>query len=427
MAAAGVGRVDPAAPAPAFELPRLSGGVQSLAKLRGKPVLVHFWATWCGPCVSELPELDAFYKQAGGGKRFELLAISSEPRETVEAFVKQRGIGMPVLLDEDQTVASQYQASALPTTFFIDKHGKLAGVARGARPWRDARLAGVVEALVTGKAPAEALPAAADATAPAGPAPAPEPPKLPPGMKPPRAVTSIDPAVPAPGKPFSLKLRLEWDGALDDYALGPPELALPAGLTVGAIESTGGSTGGNVLVQTVALTADKPGDYVIEPRLRFVARAVGAPMEERAPKVTFSVRAPTILGVAPLAAAGMGGGALVGLCGGIFAARALVRRRARRAEASRPPPDERAATFARLSTLRDQADLGDLDGLMPDLVALARALDPETLGRQLGALDERVRYAGHRPSREDLAAMIRQLELIARMRFPDAQGTPTGP
>jgi thiol-disulfide isomerase/thioredoxin len=110
--------------APDFELERIDGGTLRLSDLRGKPVLVNFWATWCGPCVLEMPNIQKYYEQFPG--EFEVVAVNSdESKLAVEKFVKNIGVTFPVVLDPRLLTQSQYRPRGLPTTFILDGEGKV--------------------------------------------------------------------------------------------------------------------------------------------------------------------------------------------------------------------------------------------------------------------------------------------------------------
>lgn len=107
-----------------FTLADLGGRDWSLKDLRGKVVLVNFWATWCPPCRKEIPDLEALYKRfkAGG---LVILGISDEPATKVKPFVRQEKISYPVLLDSGRKVNGLYSVSGIPMSFVYDRSGKL--------------------------------------------------------------------------------------------------------------------------------------------------------------------------------------------------------------------------------------------------------------------------------------------------------------
>ncbi len=118
-------------PAPDFTLTRLDTDEPvSLNDLRGKPVILNFWATWCGPCRAEMPALQAAYERYGE----DLLVIGvdqGEEETVVGPFLDEFGISFPILLDGDMAVGRDYRIMGLPTTFFIDSQGIIRGVHAG--------------------------------------------------------------------------------------------------------------------------------------------------------------------------------------------------------------------------------------------------------------------------------------------------------
>ncbi|OUO94077.1 TlpA disulfide reductase family protein [Cloacibacillus sp. An23] len=115
----------------------MSGKPVSLDGFKGKPVVLNFWATWCPPCRGEMPEFDELDKELKKSGEAVLLAVNltdgkRETPERVAEFLKETGYGMTVLLDEKQEAASFFGVRYIPTTFILDKDGKLAGQIQGA-------------------------------------------------------------------------------------------------------------------------------------------------------------------------------------------------------------------------------------------------------------------------------------------------------
>ncbi len=109
--------------APNFQLQNLDGQTVSLSDLRGEPVLINFWATWCPPCRSEMPYIQEIYNE-WSDKKLVVLAINiGESSSTVENFMQSYNLSFTVLLDTKQDVAQRYNITGIPTTFFIDKDG----------------------------------------------------------------------------------------------------------------------------------------------------------------------------------------------------------------------------------------------------------------------------------------------------------------
>ena len=119
-------------PAPDFQLTGLDGQPVSLSDLKGSPVLINFWATWCPYCVEEMPYLQQIYEkwQLMG---LVLLAINiGESSSDVEKFMQSQGLSLPVLLDSAGEIAKQYGIRGIPATFFIDSDGIVQEVQVGA-------------------------------------------------------------------------------------------------------------------------------------------------------------------------------------------------------------------------------------------------------------------------------------------------------
>jgi peroxiredoxin len=107
--------------APDFELKTLTGETIKLSSLKGKKVMLNFWATWCPPCKAEMPEMEKFSKQID--KDQVILAVNIDPQNDVKGFADKNGITFPILLDENDRVNGIYQILSIPTTYFIDSNG----------------------------------------------------------------------------------------------------------------------------------------------------------------------------------------------------------------------------------------------------------------------------------------------------------------
>jgi peroxiredoxin len=107
-----------------FTLSDLSGKTWKFAELRGKVVLVNFWATWCPPCRKEMPDLETLYERFGS-KGFVVLGISDEELAKVEPFIRERNVSFPVLLDPGRKVNDLFVVDGIPKSFVYDREGKL--------------------------------------------------------------------------------------------------------------------------------------------------------------------------------------------------------------------------------------------------------------------------------------------------------------
>ncbi len=110
--------------APDFTVEMIDGTKITLSDLRGKVVLLNFWATWCPPCREELKRVQADLIDRFEGRDFVFLPISrGEKIETVEAFLKKNGYTFPVGLDTDQSIFGLYASNYIPRNFLINRHG----------------------------------------------------------------------------------------------------------------------------------------------------------------------------------------------------------------------------------------------------------------------------------------------------------------
>lgn len=107
-----------------FTLTDLSGKAWTLRDLKGKVVLVNFWATWCPPCRKEMPDLDALY-QKFAPQGLVILAISDEESAKVQPFIAEHHYSYPILLDPGRKVNEMFRVEGIPKSFVYDREGKL--------------------------------------------------------------------------------------------------------------------------------------------------------------------------------------------------------------------------------------------------------------------------------------------------------------
>ena len=124
--------------APEFRLQAPNNRLVSLSEFKGRVVMVHFWATWCPPCVDEMPTLDRLYR-AMKGTDFEMLAISvnEEGAAAVVPFMQKNNLNVPILFDPEKSIAGLYGTTKFPETYIIDRQGIVRYKAIGPRNWTD--------------------------------------------------------------------------------------------------------------------------------------------------------------------------------------------------------------------------------------------------------------------------------------------------
>ena len=121
--------------APDFTVYDLEGNAHKLSDFRGKPVLLNFWASWCGPCQMEMPDFQKYYESHGDKVNFVIVNLTDGQQETVEsasAFIAEKGYTFPVYYDTDIDAAAKYGVSAVPVSYFIDAEGRFVAWAQGA-------------------------------------------------------------------------------------------------------------------------------------------------------------------------------------------------------------------------------------------------------------------------------------------------------
>ena len=135
-------------PAPELNLPRLDGGRIDLGELRGRVVLVNFWAVWCPPCRKEMPSMERLSKMMAQ-RPFTILASNAgETPEQIRPFLNEVPLTFPILLDQDSARMKAWRVFVLPTSFIVDKQGQIRYSLSGHIEWDEPEAVAVIERLL---------------------------------------------------------------------------------------------------------------------------------------------------------------------------------------------------------------------------------------------------------------------------------------
>jgi len=136
--------------APDFVSENLSGGNTGLKDYKGKIVLLNFWATWCMPCRAEMPGMETLWqKYKEQGLVIAAVSVDKGSRGQIETFSKLLDLSFPILLDPESKVSDLYKVSNMPTSFFIDRNGKIISRIVGTEEWTSPEAIQLVEELLS--------------------------------------------------------------------------------------------------------------------------------------------------------------------------------------------------------------------------------------------------------------------------------------
>lgn len=407
----GLTPVEPPVPAAAFSLDTVAHGQRALKDDAGRWVVLTFFATWCGPCMMELPSL-ALLRDKLGDRPVQVLGVAiDQDAAPVRALVAQKHLNFPIFLDTEDQVAARYQASSVPVSYLINPQGQLVAISRGARDW--SKLLPLFDALVDPSAASNAPTAdyaAGDNV------------EMPPILRPPSATVSTADLTVAPNQPFSLDVKVRWSGTLDEYLLKPPGLVLPDGvheLETSATTST--VDGDQVVTYSIKLQIDREGRFVLDPvEVRYTALVGGAEQTARVPGPTLDVAHVRWAGVRPWQWAGL----VAALA--LLSAIAAAWRHQRLSRQVKPPQATPSQDRERILT---EAQLARQSGDHASFLCCALALeqqraqvDGERVAR-LQALLEDARYGGGSIPSMELDDIARRLTQLVAETTPNQAST----
>lgn len=138
-------------PAPDFTLRNLQGNLEGLGDYRNKVIVLNFWATWCAPCLEEMPAFEKLYRRYRS-EWMTVLAVSLDKGDIskVKSFVDTHNLTFPVLIDSDGAAEKLYPSFTIPFTYVIDKEGKVAARVDGAKNWASSETFAALEILIKG-------------------------------------------------------------------------------------------------------------------------------------------------------------------------------------------------------------------------------------------------------------------------------------
>jgi len=138
----------PATPAPELKAQDLSGATKTLADYRGKVVLLNFWASWCPPCLREMPSMERLRVKMAGRPLAIVALDSAETADEVNAYLSKMKLGFPILLDPDGSNTKRWKVFALPTTFLLDASGRVRYVLTGPTEWDEGEALAIIESML---------------------------------------------------------------------------------------------------------------------------------------------------------------------------------------------------------------------------------------------------------------------------------------
>ena len=152
LSAAPVLAGDATGPAAEFTLPARTGETVALSSLKGRVVLINFWATWCGPCRKEMPLLEQIQKKYAS-LGFTLLGVNvEEDTAMMDTFLKDVPVTFPILLDPANGISKLYNVSAMPSTVIVDRKGNIRYIHQGYKPGDESKYQDIIRQLIRERA-----------------------------------------------------------------------------------------------------------------------------------------------------------------------------------------------------------------------------------------------------------------------------------
>lgn len=128
-----------------WQLQDMTGEHISFNRFKNKVIFINLWATWCGPCIAEMPDLQKLYNDYGD--RVEFMFISNEPKDVVSLFLEKKDFNLPTYMPLSQFPAN-FETNSIPTSFLINKKGEIVIAKKGVAKWNSKRMRGVLDVLI---------------------------------------------------------------------------------------------------------------------------------------------------------------------------------------------------------------------------------------------------------------------------------------
>ena len=399
--------VNPPRPAADFALPRFDEGEHSLSDFSGSWVILTFWASWCGPCRSEMPSLEALHR-SHADKGVVVFGVSVDQDGSAgQEFIREYGLTFPQAWDQRSEVGGIYQATAIPMSVLVDPAGSVVALSRGARDWTE--LAGLMDQLI------ELMPPAGESRAVY--AEAFDPPDV---ADPPTAEIQLSDVSPKPGQEFFLDIHMRWAGHLEEYIPQPPRVHLPEGVTQKRVTASSSSRdGAQVVLYRVTLQAEEVGTFALDPiELRYQPRFAPGVVTSRLVGPTITVEPRTVAGMYPRTLAiVIGGVAITAIAGAAVGWRWKIRRD----QGTAPESSRFEDLQARYKEARGLRMHGDGAGHALAMLELLEELrEPsESDTAELQSLEESLRFGGHIPPASELDRLEREVGRRLEAMQPD--------
>ena len=415
LRAAGLRPVEPPTSAADQTLRSLDGVSRRVSDSSGRWLLLTFVASWCGPCVQEMPTLDAVANSELSAS-VDVVGVSIDrDGEALEAFLDQVAVSFPVFWDPSGSMAQIYRARSIPLTYVIDPRGQIRGVARGARDW--SALGPLYQILIDEIPPFDA----SVANFASGYRDDVERVELPIRLTPPDArVRPLAERV-AVGKPFDVEIDITWAGNFDEYLLHPPRIVLPEEVEqLEVAAETSGEGGDSVVTYRMSLEAASSGRFALDPiELRYTPRGDEEPLVRQIDGVEIeavgSRRGRVVLVAVPAALLAL---ALLGFL-----------RRSRVEEGETPQADPWLLARELLEESSVHATKGDSVGTLAGLLKVTSTVvervpdardEAKQLSTDLEDLYQRCQFAGETLSAQELSRIHRRVERWFTDYAPDA-------